>query len=123
MRGIILRHDHDARGILVQPMHNARPQLAIDAGQIPAVRHERIHERPARNAGRRMHHHAARLVHDDDVVILIKDIQGKHLRQDLDRNRIGQRKNDLFASRQLIVGLLRLAIDESLAGRNNFLDM
>ena len=34
MRGVVLRHHHDARRAAVEPMDDARPQLAADAAQI-----------------------------------------------------------------------------------------
>jgi hypothetical protein len=54
-------------------MHDTRTLLAADAAQIVDVVEQRVDERPAGVAGGGMDDHARRLVHDDDVVVLIDD--------------------------------------------------
>ena len=34
MRQVVFRHDEAAAGFLVEPMHDARPLLAADAGEL-----------------------------------------------------------------------------------------
>ena len=53
VRGVVLGDDHHARRALVEPMHDARPQLAADAAQIGDVVEQRVDERAARRVRRR----------------------------------------------------------------------
>ena len=75
MRGIRLGHDHQARGVLVQPVHDPGPQRSADACQIYAVRQQEIDQRAPAMARSRMHGDAGRLIDDDDRCVLVKDVQ------------------------------------------------
>ena len=62
-----LGHDHQAGGVLVEPVHDARPLDPADAGQArAAMGDQRVDQRAGGVAGGRMHHQALRLVDDDD---------------------------------------------------------
>ena len=80
VRAVVLRDDQHARGVLVEPVHDAGPQLAADAGEIPAVVKQRVHERSTRVAGRRMHDQTRGLVDDDQVRVLVQDDERDRLR-------------------------------------------
>ena len=55
MRAVGFRGDHDAGRILVEPMHDAGPAFAADAGQaVAAMGDQRIYQRAGRDAGGRM---------------------------------------------------------------------
>ena len=82
---IVLGDDHHARGALVQPVHDARPQLAADAAEIRHVVEQRVDQRARRVAGGRVHDHPGRLVHDDDVGVLVEDGEREILGRDLAR--------------------------------------
>ena len=81
----------------IEPMDDAGPLLAADAAEIVDMMEERVHQRAAGMAGRRMHDHARRLVDDDQIAILVDDRQrqrfGLRLRldrlRDVDRDRPG----------------------------------
>ena len=89
-----LRHDHDARGVLVEPMDNARPLFATDARQVvPRMGQQRIDQRAVQIARRRMHDEARGLVQHDQVGILEQDGQGNVLRL----RRGGRRRRDVQA--------------------------
>ena len=67
VRRVVLGDDHQPRRAAVEPVHDAGPLLAADAAQIVDVVEQRVDQRSARVAGRRMHDHAGRLVDDDEV--------------------------------------------------------
>ncbi len=73
--GIVFGDDHQTRRPAIQPVDDARPAFAADAAQVVHVVQERVDERPAGMTGRRVHDHPRRLVHDDQVSILVNDGQ------------------------------------------------
>ena len=46
VRGVVLGHHHDARRAAIEPVDDARPQLAADAAQIVDVVQQRVHQVP-----------------------------------------------------------------------------
>ena len=109
---VVLGDQDQPRRVLVQTVHNARPHLTADAGEIMHMIQERIDQRPVLVAGCRMHHHAARLVDDHHVRILIQNIQRDVLRDDVHRARLRHRQRDVLPGCHLEGGLdLHLAVD------------
>ena len=102
VRRVVLGDDHQPRRAAVEPMHDARALLAADAAQIVDVMQQRVDQRAARVAGRRMHDHPGRLVDDDEVRVLVEDRQ----RQRLGLRRRVDRLRDV--DRDLLPGLDRL---------------
>ena len=97
MGEVILGHDQQARGVFVDPVDDAGALLSADAGEtVAAVVQQRVDQGAVGMAGRRMHHHAARFVHNNDVLVLKDDVQGQGLgdqgqiggRRELDREQI-----------------------------------
>ena len=73
--------DHDARRILIQPMHNAGAFFPANAGQfIPRMGQQRIDQRAILIARRRVHDEPRGLVQNDQVGILMKNAQRNVLR-------------------------------------------
>ena len=69
-----LGHDHDAGGVLVQPMDDPGPALAADPGElVAAMCQQRVDQRAVLVAGGGMHNQTCGLVEDDQVCVLIKD--------------------------------------------------
>ena len=67
------RHDHHARRVFVQAMHNSGPQHAVGLGhrgQLGKSREQSIDECAVGMPGRRMHRHPGGLVHDDYFVVV-----------------------------------------------------
>ena len=65
-------------------MNNAGTMLAVNAGKaFTAVKHKRIHKRAGPVSDCRMHDHAARFIHHNDILILIDDIEWNILRFDV----------------------------------------
>ncbi len=81
MRTVVLRHDDQAAGVLVESVDDAGAAHAADAGQAgTAMGDEGIDEGAAGMAWGRMDHQPRRLVDDDEVVILVSDGEGDILR-------------------------------------------
>ena len=76
VRALAFRRQHDAGGVLVEPVDDPRPHLAADAGQpVAAMRDQRVDERAVGLARAGMDDHAGRLVDDDQVGILVQNLQ------------------------------------------------
>ena len=96
-------------------MHDARPLLSADAAEIVDVVEQRVDERAACVAGRRVNHHTGRLVHHDEIAVLVEDRQRKRLGQ---RHRVDRRwylDGDELAGFHRAVGLRRSPGDLDLA--------
>ena len=73
---IVLRHDDDAGGVLIDTVHDTRPNLAANAGEIVAVGQERVHQGSVGISGTGMHRHSGDLVHHNQIAVLVKDREG-----------------------------------------------
>jgi hypothetical protein len=90
-RLLVLRHDEAPRRVLVQPVHDPRPQFPTHARQILHPVQQRVHQRPRCVPRPRVHHHPRRLVHHHQVLVLVQHLQrqflghrnGRHGRGDL----------------------------------------
>lgn len=83
MDGRILCHYKQAAGITIEPVHDSRPVRVTSADPPPA---ERIHKSARGVAGSRMHYHAGRLVHHEELIVLVRD---------RDRQVLGKRQSDV----------------------------
>lgn len=73
---VVLCRDDEAGGVLVYAVDYARTPLSADAGEgVPAVVHQRVDKRAVGVARRWVYDHAARLVHDDYVPVLVNDVK------------------------------------------------
>ena len=94
---VVLAGDDGARGIHVDPVDDAGPKDPVDSRELlPAVIQQRVHQRPAVMARRRMHHHALGLVHDNDISVFIQDVQRDVLRQDIRLHSLRQKEGKLL---------------------------
>ena len=76
MGDIVLSDDHDAGGVLVQPVDDAGSAYAADAGEaVAAMMDQRVDQRARPVAGGGVNHEAGRLGDDDDVVVLVEHIE------------------------------------------------
>ena len=92
----------------VNPVNNPRTQNPVDSRKlIPAVPHQRIDQRTAVMAGRRMYHHALGFIHHQKLLILIKDIQRNILRKNIRLCQLRNSKKDLILLLYLIICLYR----------------
>ena len=81
MGAIVLGDDDQAAGLFIEPMHNARPQIASRRRQRLKVMQQGIHQCPlvASIVGRAcagMHHHSGRLVDHREVGIFKDNVKG-----------------------------------------------
>ena len=75
-----LRRHQQSGGVLVEAVHDAGPRDAANAGQLrAAMLQQRVHQCAAGMAGGGMHHHARRLVHDDQMHVLMHHCQRDRL--------------------------------------------
>ena len=123
VRRVVLGDDHQARRAAVEPMDDARPLLAADAAQVVDMVEQGVDERAARVARGRVHDHAGRLVHDDQVVVLVDDRQRERfgLRRRVDRLR--HVDADLLPGLERAVGLGRASVDLDVAVLDEALDL
>jgi hypothetical protein len=77
MVGLVgLGNHQQAGGVLVETMNDAGAFYTADAGQaVTAMGNEGVDQGAGGIAGTGMHHHAGRLVDDDEAVILEHDIK------------------------------------------------
>lgn len=74
------RDDHETRGILVQPVHDAGASHSANSGKArAAMRDQRIDQCAGAVTGSRMHDQAFRLVDDDDGVVFVDNIEWNFL--------------------------------------------
>jgi len=123
MRSVVFRDDHDARRSPIESMHDARPTLAANPAQVRDVMQERVHERARGVPCARMHHHARRLVHDDDIRILVENLE-RHRLGFHRRGRSGGKTHDNpVASMNGKVGPRVASGDAHMAVGNQLLDL
>ena len=97
-------------------MEKCLADAAADAGQrIAAVPQQGVHERPVGVPRRGVHDHAARLVYDDDVPVLIHHVQRDILRDKLGILRFGQEHLKAVPRGALIILLHGLAAEQNRA--------
>jgi hypothetical protein len=77
---IVLGDDHQPGSAAIQAVHNPGSPLPADSAQVGNVVEQRVHECPRLVTSGRMHHHPGRLVHDDEIAILVDDAQRQCLR-------------------------------------------
>ena len=92
-----LRYKDDAGRELVQASHERRPLARGPASRVPE---QRVHQRPARVRVRGVRHDAGRLVHGQEVIVLMKNVPGDLLDLHRSPRRLrGKRDGDHVASR------------------------
>ncbi len=67
----ILRHDQEPGGVAIDPVNDPPPALGWQLADLGEPSEKSIGQGPARATGPRMHDDACRLVHNDDVVVLV----------------------------------------------------
>ena len=110
VRAVGLGDDHDAAGVLVEAVDDARPLDAADAGKAGAAMvDQRVDQRAGPVAGAGMDDEAGRLVDDDQVVVLVEDVERDRLALRLGRLRLRQVDRHAVAGRELALRLRRPA--------------
>ena len=113
VRGKGLGHHENAGGVLVEPMHDARPR---QRGQRCVVVDQRILQRAIRVAGAGMHHEPGRFVDHQNGVVLVDDIERDRLGDHAGIVRLaGHEQAYLLAAGDLGLGHRRFAVDRERA--------
>ena len=98
VRGVVLGHDHQAAGELVEAVDDAGPRHAADPAELTAaVMQQRAHERVVLVARGGMHHHPGRLVQHDQPFVLEHDLQREFASFDGGRLGLGPSEGDGLA--------------------------
>ena len=113
--------DHDAGGVAVEPVHDARAKLAQPAGQPVRVVDQGVDQGPANIAPAGVHDQIGLLVQDDHVVVLVEDVQRDILRLDVLARRLRDHQLDHVAVGQAKAGLDGFAVDLYAAGADGVL--
>jgi hypothetical protein len=111
-------------GVLVQPMHDARAEARAALREGGAVRQQRVDQRAVRMPRRRMHGQPARLVHHQQVVVLVDDGHRDGFGREVVVGRaVGRQRVVHRVARAQAVGRLRdgLPVDAHLTRRNPLL--
>ena len=102
--------DHDARRILVEPMHDTRARRVADIqNRRPHMVQKRLHERPRHISRRRMAHHAPRLVEDDHLLVFVENRERDILRCQHEGFRLFIRQRHDVPFRDAQISLRRLS--------------
>ena len=107
------RDHHDARGVAVEAVHDPRPLRLVAARD--RVAEQAVDERPRRVAGGRMHDEAGRLVHDEEVLVLVHDSELHRLRFELALRLLRRLELDPLAAGEAVALRARHAGDEHAA--------
>ena len=109
MSPILFGDDHDARGVLVQPVYHPRPFLAADGGERPGPGFEMMQQGIDQGArpipGSRMDHQAGLFIQNQQCVIFIEDFKGNGLGLNVQRFRPGDPEHDDVAGFDFVTGL------------------
>ena len=112
---ILFGHDHDARGVFVQPVHHPRPFFSANSGERPRPGFEMMQQgidqgaRPI--AGGRMDHQASLFIQDQHCVIFIENFKGNGLGLHHERLGPGDPEHDDVAGFDFVTGLGDLPVD------------
>ena len=101
---VVLCHEQQTAGVLVQPVDDAGAQFAADAAQVVKVVQERVDERAVLIAGGGVNDHAAGLQDDGEIVILIENRERNFLRDGDGRLRRGNHQDDSLPRFRLCAG-------------------
>ena len=122
MGKIIFRHNHNARGVFIQPVHDAGTQFPADAGQIPAVVQKAMDQRSLEMAVGGVDNKTGRLGEHNDILILMQNRKIKFLGDK--GSRLGRRQpdEDCLPCPHPVAGFSHGVINENIAGADEMLN-
>jgi hypothetical protein len=115
MGGVGEGNDKAAAGVLVEAMDDPGALLAADAGEGGAVGEQGVDERVARVAGGGVDDEAGRLVEDEEIGVLEKDVEGDVLGLEEAGLGGGLGEGDERAGAELFAGLGRFSRERDVA--------
>jgi hypothetical protein len=74
MGDIIARYDHGPGGAAVQPVHDSRTKISANRRKRSEVMEQSVDERASRRPGSGVNDHSRRLIHGDDVFVLVEHV-------------------------------------------------
>ena len=80
MRRVVLRDDHHAARVFVEPVDDAGTKLAANSAEIAHVKQQRVDQRAVGVAGGGMDHHSGRFVDDHKIAVFKKNRERNLLR-------------------------------------------
>ena len=112
------RDDQKARGVAIEPVDDPRPPLL----PAPRLSEQPVHKRAAPVAGGRVHDNSRRLVHDEQVVVLVGNSKLDVLGLKGDLRLLGRQLDlQLLPTLQAVTLRLRASIDAHRARRKQLL--
>ena len=109
---VVLGYEQQARGVLVDPVHDTRANLAPDAGQAVQLHHQRVDHRAVRVARGRVHDHTRGLHDHGEIRVLIDHLKRQILGQNLDRLRLIHLECDRLAGVLYTKGLTQEQVSD-----------
>ena len=121
---VVLRHHHDAGGVLVEPVDDAGTALAADAGEaIAAMGDQRIDQGAGPVAGGGMNDEVAGFVDHNDIVVLVNHAQRNGLGGGLGWRQRRHVDRDRRAGIDPMIGIAdRVAVERDGAGPDQCLE-
>ncbi|MNL41172.1 hypothetical protein D3C87_1635700 [compost metagenome] len=110
MAGIIFGGHNQSGGVFINTVHNPRTNLAVNAGQVLAMIHQRIDQCAGRMADCRMNHHPARFIYNNNIAVFIDHFKRNILRNQVCCFSFRHGNCNHIAFGQLIVGFYRSAV-------------
>ncbi|MNC36405.1 hypothetical protein D3C75_849260 [compost metagenome] len=110
MTGVIFGGHNKSRGVFINTVHNTRANLAVNAGQVLAVIHQRIDQCARRVADCRMNDHTARFIYNNNIAVFIDHFERNILRNQVCHLSFRYSNCNQIAFGQFIVGFHRSAI-------------
>ena len=112
MDGVGAGEDQQARRVAVEPVHEAGALGIVAAGDLAR---ERLHERARAVAARRVDDDARRLVHDEQVLVLVGDAERRGRDRRGGRRRLRRPHRDPLAAGEHVALGARRAVDGHVA--------
>lgn len=116
------RDQDDATGVAVDSMDNAGAHLAAELGQGSKAMQQGIGERSGMGAGTGVHHHSGRLVHGDDGIVLIQDVEWNIFRDCFEGRQLAGTDVDALVSAESIRSLRGAAVHQNVGRLNPVLE-
>jgi hypothetical protein len=92
MGGVVARDYDRSRSASVEAMDNPRTEISAERGKGAEVMEQRVYERASAGSGAGVHDHSRGLIHDGDIFILVKQVEGDLFRSGSQ----GRARQDLY---------------------------
>jgi hypothetical protein len=120
---ILLGNDQDARGILIQAMHNPWPQDSVDSPKVLTIIEKGIDQCARRVPVSRMDDHSRRFIDDDDRGVFVKNGQGKGFWHKEKGLRFGKDSRNNISGSQTGAGFGRFLAEKDIPCFDQFLGL